>query len=105
MLNHYNYTLSERFFVLVRAFTDSLDKTTQIYLSIIEYEKCDDEELDQCYTEIKDHLNKSLNTHDQINKIKYLLKAYDLLVPIIEDFRKESWDYTIYNPSPKRLKK
>jgi len=106
LLNHYNYTLPDRFFVLLRAFTDSLDGTTQCYIEVIEYEKCDDEELKQSYDEIKDLFNKSLNTHDQIDKIKYILKAYDILVPIIEDFRRESWDDTFYSPRPtKRLKK
>ena len=105
LLNHYNYTLSDRFFVLLRAFTDSLDGMTQCYIEVIEYEKCDDEELKQSYDEIKDHLGKSLNTHDQVDKIKYTLKAYDILVPIIEDFRRESWDDSFYSPPTKRLKK
>jgi hypothetical protein len=84
LLNHYHYILPPNFFNLLEIFTDSLDKTTQIYIKLIEQE--DDEE---SYKEIKENFEKSLDSNSDISKIKYLLTAYNILVPIVEDFRRE----------------
>jgi hypothetical protein len=112
LLNHYNYTLSKNFFDLVKVFTDSLDNTTLIYMDLIKQEMTDDDELKYLYKDIADFFNKSLNTSDHIQKINYLIKAYDLLIPIVEDFRKEKYVekvdkefINLYNPCSKRQKK
>jgi hypothetical protein len=41
----------------------------------------------------------------QINKIKFLLKAFNLLVPIIEEFRKERLVIDIDDEFKQQLKK
>ena len=84
LLNHYHYILPPNFFNLLKIFTDSLDKTTQIYIKLIDQE--DDQE---SYKEIKKKFEESLNCNSDISKIKYLLEAYNILVPIVEGFRKE----------------
>ena len=70
---------------------------------------CDDE-LRHCYKKIKKHFQEALESKNDVGKIEKLLKGYDLLIPIIEDFRREKYYDNLdeefketYNP--KRLKK
>ena len=114
LLNHYHYILPINFFDLLNIFIKSLDKTTKIYVDLLKQEICDDDELNQSYEEIKSYFDKSLEPDvKEIDKIKLLLKGYSILVPIIEDFRKEKYYdekldpefVKLYNPCAKRLKK
>ena len=113
LLNHYHYILPTKFFDLLKIFTDGLDKTTNIYISLMDEdtngENCD-EELRHYYKKIKKYFNESLESKNDVGKIELLLKGYDLLVPIIEDFRREKYYDNIdeefketYNP--KKMKK
>ena len=90
LMNHYNYNLNKNFYDLLSLFMESIDKSTQEYIKNIHFRDDKSEEL-----EIKNFLNKSLNTNDINNKILYILKAYKLLIPIIEDFRQEKYDYSV----------
>jgi len=109
LLNHYHYILPPKFFNLLKIFTDSLDKTTNIYISLIDEDIDQDEELSYYYKKIKKNFTESLKCENNVHKIELLLKGYDLLVPIVEDFRKEKY-YDIVDPefeerhNPKRLK-
>jgi len=112
LLNHYHYILPDNFFNLLRIFIDSLDKTTNIYIQLLEQSDDDDDEIKYMYQEIKQLFDSSLKVENEISKINIIIKAYDLLVPIIEDFRREKYYdnldpefLKLYNPSSKRLKK
>jgi hypothetical protein len=89
-MNHYNYNLNKNFYDLLSLFIESIDKSTQYYIKNIHFSDDLSEEL-----EIENFLNKSLNTNDINNKILYIIEAYKLLIPIIEDFRQEKYDYSV----------
>ena len=113
LLNHYHYILPAKFFTLLKVFTDSLDKTTNIYIGLMDDDYASgncDEELRHCYKKIKKYFQEALETKNDVSKVEKLLKGYDILIPIIEDFRKEKYYDNLdlefketYNP--KRLKK
>ena len=117
LLNHYHYVLPKKFFELLGHFTNSLDKTTRIYLSLIDEdiynEEDSDEELKRCYVKIKKIFNESLEMkNNNVAKVELLLKGYKILVPIIEDFRREKWEYAVdpefkekYHPNKKQKTK
>lgn len=90
LLHHYNYSLNKNFYDLLSLFMESIDKTTQDYIKNIHFSNDLSEEI-----EIKKYFNRSLNTNDINDKILYVLEAYKILVPIIEDFRQEKYDYSV----------
>jgi len=104
LMNHYNYDLNKNFYDLLSLFMESIDKSTQEYIKHIHFSDDISEEL-----QIEKFLNKSLNTNDINDKIVYVLEAYKLLIPIVEDFRQEKYDYSVDKKfketfSAKRLK-
>lgn len=86
LINHYDYQLNNKFFDIMTKYIDEIDKSTQYYLKNIEWGD-DDDELRWSYDEIVSFFHDSLNTSNVLDKIKILLKAYNILIPIIEDFR------------------
>jgi hypothetical protein len=71
-------------------FMEQIDKVTQYYLKMIDWN-----------TEskiIEDFLLKSLNFNDPFQKMDYVIKAYDILIPIIEDYNKEKHIEQIDDP-------
>ena len=72
-----------------RRFMEQIDKVTQRYLREINW-NVDFEFIDESL-EIKYNLSNSLNNNNPFKKLKYIIRAYDILVPIVEDFRKEKF--------------
>ena len=71
-------------------FMEQIDKVTQYYLKMIDWN-----------TEskiIEEFLLKSLNFNDPFQKLDYIIKAYDILIPIIEDYNKEKHIQKIDDP-------
>jgi len=104
LIGHYYYQLNSNFYELLSKFIDPIDKSTQHYIQNINWED-DGEEL-KC---IKEYFDKSLNTSNVIDKIKYILLSYDILIPIIEDIRLEKYYEKVDEElqldfNPKRLK-
>lgn len=91
LLNHYSYSFhTNHFHEVVSRFVSRIDTTTQYYIRNIDFEETDLELKDCCKT-IKLHLESSLNENDYTKKIKHILDAYNILVPIVEDFRREKY--------------
>jgi len=70
-----------------RRFMEQIDKVTQKYLREINWD-ADFEFIDESI-DIKYNLCCSLNHNNPFKKLKHIIKAYDLLVPIVEDIRRE----------------
>jgi hypothetical protein len=108
MMNHYDYSFGTHFYDLISQFVSRIDTATQFYIRNIDFEETDSE-LKECCKTIKFYLESSLNENDITNKIRFVMYAYDLLIPIVEDFRREKYheiiDQEFRNKfSPKRLK-
>ena len=108
LLNHYNYKLNITFYNLLDKFLQGIDKTTQEYLKEIIWDD-DDGELTMSLKSVQLNFDNSLNENDFDKKIKLVLDGYTLLIPIIEDFRREKSEEVIDQDfrnvfSPKRLK-
>jgi hypothetical protein len=72
-----------RFFYSLNKFMNELDLVTQRYLKEINFDDIDNE-YHQETLEFKDALENSLNTNDNTVKLKYLVEAYSIVVPIVE---------------------
>jgi len=62
-------------------FMEQIDKVSQHYLREILWE--------ESLIPIKKYLSDSLNYNNPITKLKYVIKAYELIVPIVEEIREQ----------------
>jgi len=60
---------------------EQIDKVSQHYLREILWE--------ESLIPIKKYLSDSLNYNNPITKLKYVVKAYELLVPVVEEIREQ----------------
>jgi len=65
----------------LRRFMEQIDKVSQHYLREILWE--------EYLLEIKKYLSDSLNYNNPIIKLKCVVKAYELLVPVVEEIREQ----------------
>jgi hypothetical protein len=79
----------EKFIFVLGQCMGSIDKTNMNYLRSIDWE-ADKIKIKDC-TEIEQLLNKSVNTSSYIKKLELCEKAYNLFIPIIEEFRGEKY--------------
>ena len=79
----------EKFRFVLGQCMDTIDKTNINYLQSIDWES-DKIKIKDC-TEIEQLLNKSVNTSNYIQKLELCEKAYNLFIPIIEEFRGEKY--------------
>ena len=95
-----------KFYKLVDTFLCDIDKKTQYYLREIDWYNNPefDGEFHSEIIEIRENFEHSLNTNS-FEKIKFLLKAFNLLIPIIEEFRKERLVIDIDDEFKQQLKK
>ena len=78
---HYEILINDTLIKSLSRFMEQMDKVSQHYLKEILWEKW--------LIPIKKNLSNSLNNNDPIVKLNYLVKAYDLLVPVVEDIREQ----------------
>jgi hypothetical protein len=78
---HYEILINDTLIKSLTRFMEQMDKVSQHYLKEILWEKS--------LIPIKKNLANSLNNNNPIVKLNYLIKAYDLLVPVVEDIRKQ----------------
>jgi hypothetical protein len=88
VINFYHLPTSIKFIQSLKLFMESIDKKTQIYLREIDWYENEPDLLEESM-EIKKCLDCSLNENDPIKKLHFVLKAYKILVPIVEDIRNE----------------
>ncbi len=87
LINFYEIPKKDKFNECLKFFFIQIDKTNQYYLREINWEG--DKRIQKECMEIELLLEKSLNLNDQIVKLKTIIDAYTIFVPLIEDFRKE----------------
>jgi len=98
LINFYHLPTEGKFSDSLKVFMESIDKKTQIYLKEIDWFNCEPE-FKQESAAIKTFLDDSLNQNDPVLKLSSVVKAYEVLVPIIEDMRNEEPCITEIEPS------
>jgi len=83
LINFYN--LPSSFRKNLSIFMESIDTKTQYYLSEINWSNSDPDIKDDALR-IKEFLEMSLNQNDSYEKLETVIKAYQILVPMIESF-------------------
>jgi hypothetical protein len=91
LINFYHIPDLTKFKITLGKFMESIDILTQKYLRNITW----DGEENEIEETILKYLEESLNSYDPILKMSKIIKAYSMLVPIIEIMRNEKWRYTI----------
>ena len=84
-----NLESNKKFLFSLSRFMEYIDKTTQCYLKKVDWES-----QDECPDKAKiiyNHFVKSLDENDSIKKMKEILNAYSVLVPIIEDMNNDKF--------------
>jgi len=84
-----NLKENNKFLTSLGIFMDYLDSITLLYFREINWET-EKEFTDQAII-IKEELEKSLNSNDSLKKMKHVLTAYNILVPIIEHIQNEKF--------------
>ena len=77
-----------KFLESLKQFMGQIDKTTQRYIKKIDWND-QGPEIQSDAVIIFDNFEKSLNINDPIKKLKTVLNAYILFIPIVEKIRKE----------------
>lgn len=80
-----------------KIFMESIDLTTQRYLIKIDWYRNDYNIVEET-TKMHRYLEDSLNTNDPICKLNSVLSAYSILIPILEDFRRELCTEVVTDP-------
>jgi hypothetical protein len=82
VLNFYYVPQTKKLIQLIGVFMDSVDKVTQMYLQEIDWDE---------NPTIQGYLLDSLNANNPLHKLGCVIKAYQLLVPLIEGYRNETF--------------
>jgi len=109
-VNFYNLPSQGKFMISLEKFMDNIDRQNQYYLGHIDWDSRESEFKIEGKL-IKRCLKSSLNRNDPINKLADVLKAYEILVCIVEDFRGEKCENILepefldeFEPPKKRAK-
>jgi hypothetical protein len=89
LINYFKVNNVEKFKKYLNVFLEEIDKTNQYYLRELNWE-CESFFLDKLL-DIKNILEISLNINDPFEKLDIIIKAYFMLLPIIEYYRKEKF--------------
>ena len=89
LINYFKVNNTEKFKKYLNVFLEEIDKTNQYYLRELDWES----ELSflNKMMEIKNMLEVSLNMNDPYEKLEFIIKAYFMLLPIIEYYRKDKF--------------
>ena len=87
LINFYEIPSKDKFNECLEIFLKEIDRINQFYLKEINWEN--DPNIDFEGTEIEFLLRKSLNLNNQIEKLKTIVDAYKLFVPIVADIRNQ----------------
>jgi hypothetical protein len=89
LINYFKVNNTEKFKKYLNVFLEEIDKTNQYYLRELDWES-ELSFLDKMM-EIKKMLEVSLNMNDPYEKLEFIIKAYFMLLPIIEYYRKDKF--------------
>ena len=89
LINYFKINNTEKFKKYLNVFLEEIDKTNQYYLRELDWES----ELSflNKMMEIKNMLEVSLNMNDPYEKLEFIIKAYFMLLPIIEYYREDKF--------------
>ena len=89
LINYFKVNNTEKFKKYLNVFLSEIDKTNQYYLRELDWES----ELSflNKMMEIKNMLEVSLNMNDPYEKLEFIIKAYFMLLPIIEYYREDKF--------------
>jgi hypothetical protein len=111
LINFYHFENQEKFSKSLDRFMETIDNTTQSYLNDINWDEPLEEYIEETNS-IKKYFDESLNENESIKKLKIVLKAYEILVPMVEEFRNEKYQTEIdpdfletFEQPKKKLKK
>jgi len=108
MINFYYLPEKSKFIESLTMFMESIDRKTQYYLNQIDWYNAEPE-FQKKSTEIHKLFTDSLNQNNPIIKLKSILKAYEILIPVIEDLRNEKCehylDYDFLETFPRKRQK
>ena len=110
LVGFYNMPATGKFVQSLEKFMDNIDKQTIYYLQVIDWESPDSEFKIESDI-IKKCLEKSVQQHSVFDKLQDVLKAYQILVCVVEDFRGEKCERILerdflqeFEPKQKRRK-
>lgn len=111
-INFYNIPLESKFINSLKKFMEIIDQQTLYYLNQINFDNPDPDLLaDTECAIIKESMERSINENDPIKKLNYIMKAYHVLVDIVEEIRGETIQRTLeptflveFQPPAKRAK-
>ena len=90
LMDYYHFPETEKFNGILIKALESIDKKNQYYLRTFDWGE-QNEEIKEELAPVQQLFEKSLNTNIPSYKLTYTLEAYDILMPIIEEFRKEKF--------------
>jgi hypothetical protein len=88
LIELYDFPETKLFVSLLTKVLDSIDKKNQYYLCNLSWENEDYSE--EC-AKVETLFEQSLNQNNPFLKIKYILDAYKIFIPIIEYYRNEKY--------------
>jgi hypothetical protein len=88
LMDAYDFPETEKFNTILMRTLESIDKKNQYYLMELDW---DEDSIRKELNQIADLFEKSLNCNVPSLKLTYIIDAYDMFVPIIEDFRREKF--------------
>ena len=88
LIEFYDFKEIKKFVMALSKFLDYIDTINQYYIKQLSW---DEEEHSEDFSEILDLFTKSLNLNDPFEKLKTILKAYKIFIPIIEVYREEKF--------------
>jgi len=86
LIKLYDFPETCKFVKILHLVLSDIDKKNQYYLRELVWES---DTYHEEYAQIQDFIEKSLNENNPFEKIKHILQAYSLFIPIIEDYRSE----------------
>jgi len=87
-------TLPDFFMSPFKVFMESIDSINQYYLREIDWHHSD-HDIQEDSLQIQNYLEESISTDDPFYKLNNVLSAYSILIPIIEDIRREKYNESI----------
>ena len=81
----------EKFNLILTKIAEDIDSANLRYLNSIDWEEA--KKIVDSSINIESLLRKSINNNNTYLKIDYCMEAYNIFIPIIEDFRGETCDY------------
>jgi len=103
LIDEYDFPETQKFLKVLSTILDNIDSMTQYYLKELDW--ASDENIKEECVQVKLLFEESLNINLPIKKLKIILSAYDIFIPIIQDFRNERFVEIVDEPFLENLVK